>query len=183
MAERNPKRAPVGQYQPLHLAAATTAPTPIGQPVRTTSSTAVAAPGSATITPASMANIQVGMILTISEGTGTAENVKVTAVTATTFTATFANTHSSTYNITSKYGIWLGTVIINQVGTGMTLKLYNGHPSVTGITTPGYGTMALVTPVAGASLLYHLSADSGLYYEYTGTTPGDVTLGWDVQAS
>lgn len=65
----------------------------------TTSSTAVGAPGSATITPATMYGIRVGEQLAITGGTGTAEVVTVTAVTATTFTATFANTHSGTYNI------------------------------------------------------------------------------------
>lgn len=64
----------------------------------TTASTTVAV-GSATITPASMAGIFVGQTLAISGGTGTAENVIVTAITSTTFTAVFANTHSGTYNI------------------------------------------------------------------------------------
>lgn len=69
--------------------------------VNTTSSTAVSAAGSVVITPASMANITVNSILSITGGTGTAENVTVSAVTPTTFTATFANTHSGTYNIQS----------------------------------------------------------------------------------
>lgn len=65
----------------------------------TTASTAVTGAGSATITPASMAGIFVGQRLSISGGTGTAETVNVTAVTSTTFSAVFANAHSSTYNI------------------------------------------------------------------------------------
>lgn len=65
----------------------------------TTATTAVTGAGSATITPASMAGIFVGQTLAISGGTGTAENVVVTAVTSTTFSAIFANTHSGTYNI------------------------------------------------------------------------------------
>lgn len=65
----------------------------------TTATTAVTGAGSATITPASMAGIFVGQTLAISGGTGTAENVVVTAITSTTFSAVFANTHSGTYNI------------------------------------------------------------------------------------
>ena len=67
--------------------------------VNTTSSTAIAAPGSTVITPASMYGIHVGDTISITGGTGTAENVVVTAVAAKTFTATFANTHSGTYTI------------------------------------------------------------------------------------
>lgn len=65
----------------------------------TTATTAVAAPGSTVITPASMAGIFVGQTLAISGGTGTAESVVVTNVTSTSFTAVFANTHSGTYTI------------------------------------------------------------------------------------
>jgi hypothetical protein len=68
--------------------------------VNTNTSTAVGAAGAATITPASMANISVGTSLLVDTG-ASQETVVVTAVTATTFTATFANTHSSTWNIVS----------------------------------------------------------------------------------
>ena len=67
--------------------------------VNTTATTAVAAAGLATITPASMANITVGLYINVSGGTGTAEQIVVSAVTATTFSAVFANTHSGTYNL------------------------------------------------------------------------------------
>lgn len=103
-------------------------------PVSTTASTSVGSAGSATITPASMANIAVGTQLYISGGTGTAETVTVSAVTGTTFTATFANTHSGTYNITSvstitaaglqsytpasMANIVVGTLLVISGGTG-----------------------------------------------------------------
>ena len=70
-------------------------------PINTTATTAVGAAGAATITPASMANILLGSSIDVSGGTGTAETVVVDAVTPTTFTAVFANTHSGTYNLVS----------------------------------------------------------------------------------
>lgn len=69
--------------------------------INTTASTAVGAAGSVVITPASMANIAVNSVINLSGGTGTAEQIVVSAVTPTTFTATFANTHSGTYNLVS----------------------------------------------------------------------------------
>lgn len=68
--------------------------------VNTTTTTAVGAPGSVTITPAAMTNIFLGTQLLVDTG-ASAETVVVTAVTSTTFTATFANTHSSTWNVVS----------------------------------------------------------------------------------
>lgn len=69
--------------------------------VNTTSATTITAGANVVVTPASMTNIVVGAYLYFSLGTGTAETVVVTAVTSTTFTATFANNHSSSYTITS----------------------------------------------------------------------------------
>jgi hypothetical protein len=68
--------------------------------VNTTSATAVASAGVATVTPASMANIALGTPLLVDAGAAQ-ETVVPTAVTATTFTATFANTHSGTWAIVS----------------------------------------------------------------------------------
>jgi hypothetical protein len=71
----------------------------------TTSSTAVGAAGSATITVGAGGanNCYVGQYLDISGGTGTAETIVVTAFSAVgnTITANFANTHSGTYNVVS----------------------------------------------------------------------------------
>lgn len=63
--------------------------------VNTTSGTAVVAPGSFIITPASMTNIVTGLKLLYGSNTSTLEKVTVTATTATTFTATFKTTHAS----------------------------------------------------------------------------------------
>jgi septal ring-binding cell division protein DamX len=68
--------------------------------VNTTTTTAVGAPGAVTITPAAMTNIAVGTQLLVDVG-ASAETIVVTVVTATTFTATFANTHSGTWNVVS----------------------------------------------------------------------------------
>jgi len=66
--------------------------------VNTTLGTTIAA-GSQTVTPASMIGIYKGLVLSIG---GTSENVTVTAVTATTFTATFANAHSASDSVTAQ---------------------------------------------------------------------------------
>ena len=68
--------------------------------VNTTSATTVVA-GINTVTPASMANIQLNSFLVFSGGTGATETVVVTAVTPTTFTANFVNGHSGAYTIQS----------------------------------------------------------------------------------
>lgn len=68
--------------------------------VNTTSATTVVASTMA-VTPASMANIAVGIQLVFSGGTGATETVTVQSVTSTTFTATFANGHSGAYAIAS----------------------------------------------------------------------------------
>jgi len=69
-------------------------------PVTTSSATTVTA-GTMAVTPLSMSNIAIGTTLRFSGGTGATEDVIVNAVTATTFTATFANGHSGAYTITS----------------------------------------------------------------------------------
>lgn len=176
MAKRHVRHAPVYEYLPLHITGAATA-APVGNLVATTSSTTVAAPGSVTITPASMANIYVNMLLNISGGTGTAEDVTVTSVTSTTFTATFANTHSGTYNISSYKGTFIRGVTVNQVGTTPELKLYNGNPNAK---YPGTSTtigviFADLKPTAVGFIDYPGVIDKGLFYDFSGTTC-DITL-------
>lgn len=85
-------------YYPMRVN--TTMGTVVQLPVATTATTAVTS-GSTVITPASVTGIVVDGYLSISGGTGTAEYVTVTAVTSTTFTASFSNAHSGTYNITT----------------------------------------------------------------------------------
>ncbi len=106
----------------------------------TTSSTAVSSAGSHAVTPASMYGIHVGDYLAISGGTGTAETVQVTAVTATTFTATWANTHSGTYNIaTTPQTTGNNTIVANEpfvILGGDVLALGRVSNNATGIATP-----------------------------------------------
>lgn len=106
----------------------------------TTSSTAVSAAGSHAITPASIYGIHVGDSLAITGGTGTAETVVVTAVTATTFTATFANTHSGTYDIaTAATTIGNTTTVSNEpfvLQGGDVAAVERLSNNVTGIATP-----------------------------------------------
>lgn len=66
--------------------------------VNTTTTTTISA-GSQAVTPASMAGIRVGQRLVIDSGSTPSESVTVTAVTSTTFTATFANGYSGTTTI------------------------------------------------------------------------------------
>lgn len=168
MASRHAPVAPIGQYQPLHVFATGTA-VPVGLAVDTTSVTTIVA-GSQVVTPASMAGIRLNQFLDISGGTGAAETVQVTAVTPTTFTATFANGHSGAYHITSKCGTKVGAVIINKVGTTDTITLYNGSPNA-----PKTAIVAIITPVAGATYPYNCAFDQGLYYTVAGTA-GDYTI-------
>ncbi len=186
MPFRRTEYAQVGQYQPYHISALQTTATPIGALVNTTSTTAIGAAGSATITVASaqaVAAMRPGMILVIYGGTGTAEEVTVTSphYNAATVTATFANTHSGTYNVTSKTGVSLGRVIIGGAGSTVTLTISNGNPAISAANAPGYGTIAVITPVAGATYDFEVSADYGLYFTYTGTTAGDLTITYLVQ--
>jgi hypothetical protein len=72
------------------------------QQVNTTCPNAITAGSGVVVTPASMTNITVGQLLTVSGGTGSSEVVQVTAVVAgVSFTATFANNHSGAYTIKS----------------------------------------------------------------------------------
>lgn len=177
MAKRHNRRAPMYEYIPLHVTSTGTV-VPVGKTVGTTSSTAVAAPGSVIITPTSMANITLGMILNISAGTGTAEDVTVTATTSTTFTATFVNTHSGTYNICSYKGTFIKGININNAGTSMVLTLYNGNPNghYAGTSTViGTAFAVLTVGTTVGHIEYPGVLDNGLYYTLAGT-PGDVTI-------
>ena len=66
-----------------------------------TTGSAIAATGLQTCTPAAMTNIAVGVPLLCDSG-GSQETVVPVAVTATTFTAVFANTHSNGFAIVSQ---------------------------------------------------------------------------------
>jgi hypothetical protein len=64
-------------------------------PAATTLGTPVRSPGVTTVTPGSMANIGVGTQQVIDFGNANAETVTVAGVTSSTFTATFAKTHTA----------------------------------------------------------------------------------------
>jgi hypothetical protein len=55
--------------------------------------------GTRTVTPASMSTIKVGCVVHVTDG-GSSEDVEVTAITGTTFTAVFAYNHTAPVNIT-----------------------------------------------------------------------------------
>lgn len=171
MPTRHTRFAPVYEYTPQHINALA-AVVPVGSCVSTTSATTITA-GTQTVTPASMANITPGMLLNFANGTGTAEVVTVQLVTATTFTATFVNGHSGAYTITSLRGISLGTLVVGNAGSAVTLTLYNGSPNL----QPNPGTViGVITPVAGATYIFNCNAQLGLFYTLAGTTAGDYTL-------
>lgn len=182
MAKRHVRSAPIDEYQPQHISAAGTV-VAVGTLVSTTATTTVSAAGSATITPASMANIVLGMKLNISHGTGTAEDVVVTAITSTTFTAVFANTHSGTYNICSIKGTFIKGININTFDTAVnTVTLYNGNPNAyyPGTTTAiGTAFAVIKLPVGTIPIFLDLPGvvDKGLFYTVSSvTTSIDYTI-------
>ncbi len=93
--------------------------------VNTTIATAIAVTGSQAVTPASMVNIQVGSALWVNWGASDQECVSVTAVTATTFTASFTKTHSG--------GASVGVGINYQCGATnpWTMPAYQGPNTTT----------------------------------------------------
>lgn len=171
----HPRRAPVGEYTPLHITTAGTN-VAVGAQVNTTGTTSITAGSNVTITPASIVNILPGMWLNLANGTGTAENVQVASVNvaAGTFVvSSLANNHSGAYTIISYRAIYLGAIIVNGAGTSMTLTLYNGHPS----TLPAAGTpFAVITLAAGQDHTFNCRCNRGLFYTLAGTTAGDYTL-------
>ncbi len=171
MATRHIRRATVFEYQPLHISAAATLQ-PVGLCVSTTSATVITAGSGVVVTPASMLNIVPGMVLNIANGTGAAEDIVVLGITATTFTANFVTSHSGAYTILSRRGVFLGQLIINKAGSGVTITLYNGHPSL-----PDAGVVfAIISPPTGSSIPYQCSCPKGLFYTVAGSTIGDYTL-------
>jgi len=69
---------------------------PIDAPASTTLGTAVTSPGTYTVSPASMKNIDAGVVSVIDYRTPNAESVKWTAVSPTTATTTFRKVHPAT---------------------------------------------------------------------------------------
>jgi hypothetical protein len=136
--------------------------------VNTTVAAAIAV-GTQTVTPASMTDIVIGTLLTVNNGLPDQETVPVTAVTGTTFTATFVNPHAGGATLLSSG--FSGTVAPSTVGTILSetpldLSMAGSVPAVTnpnvpistialntgGITT-GVNTVAL-SPTTGRGLSY-----------------------------
>lgn len=162
---RHQRYALVGEYQMVRITSSGTL-VPVGAGVNTTSGTTISAGNSIVVTPVSMSNIVPGMLLNVANGTGAPEDVRVKAITATTFTADFKNGHSGAYTILSRRGAFVGRVMVNNAGSAATLTLYNGSPSV----LPDPGAPFAVIPLTGATqIVYDCAVDKGLLYTITGS--------------
>lgn len=172
MSSRHSRVATVGEYTALHISSAGTL-VPVGLCVSTTSSTTITAGSGVVVTPTSMATITPGMTLNFANGTGNAEDVTVLSITGTTFTANFVNNHSGGYTIISRRGIDLGHIVINKIGSGCALTLYNGHPSM----LSDAGSTLAVVDFTATPLDYSCTLDKGLFYTLTmGSSSCDLTL-------
>lgn len=175
MAVKHSRVSPIFEYEPLHITTTGTL-VPVGLCVSTTSSTTITAGNGVVVTPASMSNIYLGQILNIANGTGSSEDVTVTGITSTTFSANFVNNHSGAYTIISRRGIDLGKVVVNSAGTLATLTLYKGHPSL--LPDPG-SAFAIIDCSEVTPLDYECTCNKGLFYTLTlggGGTAPDLTL-------
>ncbi len=173
MHERTDNLSP---YYPFHVTAAATAQ-PLGDNVATTSATTITAGSDKTVTPASMTNIVQGMRLNFSAGTGAAEDVivKTTNVVGGTFTADFVNGHSGAYNIISFRPQYLGSLVINAVGSITAISIYNGSPLLyNGGTGTGVLIASIGIPSATTLYLYNCYCNRGVFYTQTGT--GSITF-------
>lgn len=160
------------QYRPFHISATQATAAAIGNNVATTSSTTITAGPGVVVTPASMNNITVGRWLNFSGGTGTFEDILVTAVGASTFTADFVNSHSGGYTISSQRTVDIGDVVVNDPGTTVVLTLYDGNPSA----TPAGVAIAVIKPAPGNDTKIDKGRlNRGLFYTLSGT-PGDITI-------
>lgn len=148
--------APVGDYTPTHVNATSAIFAPLGAQANTTSTTAIAAPGLATVTPASMANISVSDILAVYSGIGTAELIQVLSTTPTTFTTIFANTHT---NIAAP----AAPSVTGNTGTGsaftlgQTANVAISFVTATGETLPSPNSLATIA-AAGDNIVVTLPA-------------------------
>ena len=179
MAGRHTRTAPVGEYQPFNITAKTsvTDGIPIGARLSTTTTSTVGGAGSATITLAAISSdIAVGTRLYVWNSSGADETIAVTAVdySLKTITAIFAQAHSGTTNVTTVNGVKIGTVVIGGLGTTVALALWNGLPGLSAATPPST-KIATITPAA-PDYSFYCTADQGLFYTYTGTTAGDITV-------
>lgn len=68
------------------------------------------------------------------------------------------------------HGTFIGAIIVNAPGTGITITLGNGT------TTVPANVFAVITPVNGGNYAYNGVCDKGLYIAIAGTTAGDYTV-------
>jgi len=154
---------PDWQYRPFPISQAGSGA--IGNNVSTTANDIIT-PGTFTVTPLSMANIIVGRLLNFNGGTGSPEDVQVLSITATTFTAVFVNSHSGGYTISSQRTVDIGTLEVNQAGSGVTITLYDGHPQA----FPAGVPFAVITPnVSEPTRNFKTRINRGLFYTATST--------------
>jgi hypothetical protein len=168
--------APIGEYTPLHINSAGTL-VPVGQCVSTTSNTTITAGRNVSVLPFSLIGMYPGQRLNINSD-AQAEDIVINSINPGngTFTADFQYNHSGAYTIISRTGTDLGNIVVNSPGSGCTLTLYNGHPSL----YPDVGTViAVVNPSVTTPLSYFCSCDRGLFYSLSITADGspcDITL-------
>lgn len=169
--------APLGPHKAYPLTAKSASEVAIGALLDATG-TAVGAPGSATVTltlvDGDWGALTVGDYLDCDTG-GSYEQVQVTAVNipAKQVTATFANTHSASFTVRLTHGAFLGVVAIPQVGTAMTLDIWDGHPNRSGARKI-FEWLTATGVLPGTP--FNCVCDKGLYCVFNGTTAGWVTL-------
>jgi hypothetical protein len=178
MPSRNAVVYPLGQYRPFRVNAIQAAITPVGAGVSTTSSTTITAGNGVVVAPASMKNIVTGMLLNVANGVGTPEDVRVLAITPTTFTANFLFSHSGAYTIISRRGTYFGGIWTNQPGSGVTLTFYNGHPSLLPVLTDSAAGILGAWQPGSLQPFPELACDYGLFYTASATTMGDFLLAY-----
>jgi hypothetical protein len=138
--------------------AALSAAAPIA--VATTVALAVT-PGVQTVTPAAMTNISTGKYLRIDPGLSTQEDVLVTAVTGTTFTAVFAQSHVAGFSVIGTPAWWTGGPPSGTDNTNATNQI------VYILTAPAAGTLIAAryqaTAFSDSDLTNYLNNASVLY--------------------
>ena len=172
--------------------------------LKTTSASGISS-GSQTVTPASMAGITSGLSLLIDAYTANQEFVTVTGTTGSTFTATFANSHSGGFAIYA--GIWTpykrsdiggswgnfynnsyfaAATSITALGGGGSVCVTNGSTAITGTGTSWTAAMQSGAGNGGPIWFFNSSPNaippsnaSGdpVYYSWTVTDGTHATLG------
>lgn len=168
----------MGIYRPYPLSAASAAEKALGMSLDATG-TAVGATGSApvtlTVVDGDIGQLRVGDLLDCDTGANY-ESVAVTSVNipALQVTATFTKTHAASFPVRLTHGTFVGTLAIPQVGTTMTLALYDGHPNRSG-NAPFYQWVTAAGAQPAQALGY--ACKRGLYAVYSGSVAGFVTIG------